>query len=118
MQTNALTCDRCGRPARYRFAAATETAPALRCWLHGLVYGPVVRRAVQVAAVVGTILFVINQLDVVLSGKVTPVVLLRIALTYLVPFLVATYSALAVNALHTPKALPSHVPPTTPGATT
>lgn len=118
MQKDALTCDLCGRPAHYRFAAATGAAPALRCWHHGLVYGPVVRRSLQVAAVVGTILFVINQLDVVLSGKVTPVVLLKIVLTYLVPYLVATYSALAINTLHAARALPSHAPPTTPGATT
>jgi hypothetical protein len=118
MQTDTLKCDHCTRPARYRFSATPGATPALRCWLHGLVYGPVVQRALQVAAVVGTILFVINQLDVVLSGKVTPVVLLKIVLTYLVPFLVATYSALAINVLHTAKAVPSRIPPTTPGATT
>jgi hypothetical protein len=57
-------------------------------------------RALAVAGVVGTILFAINQLDVVVSGQVTGLVLTKIALTYLVPYSVSTYSALAVNRLH------------------
>jgi len=81
MKTQTSVCDICGRPARFRFASAGPT-PALRCWRHAVFYGPVFRRALQVALVVGTILFLINQLDVVLSGKVTPVVVLKIVLTY------------------------------------
>jgi hypothetical protein len=57
----------------------------LRCWRHAVFYGPVVRRALEIAAVVGTALFLINQLDVVLSGKVTPLVVLKIVLTYVAP---------------------------------
>jgi hypothetical protein len=91
-------CDRCGRTARFRFGRA-EAAPAFRCWLHGVMYPPVFRRALLVAAVVGTILFLINQLDVVVSGHLTPVVGLKIGLTFLVPFLVSTYSALEINRL-------------------
>ena len=56
-------------------------------------------RALRVAAVVGTILFVINQLDVVVSGMLTALVAGKIALTYLVPYSVSTYSALEVNRL-------------------
>jgi len=56
-------------------------------------------RALRVAAVVGTILFVINQLDVVVSGTLTALVAGKIALTYLVPYSVSTYSALEVNRL-------------------
>ena len=56
-------------------------------------------RALRVAAVVGTILFVINQLDVVASGTLTALVAGKIALTYLVPYSVSTYSALEVNRL-------------------
>jgi Mg/Co/Ni transporter MgtE len=63
------------------------------------VYGPVLWRALKVAAVVGTVLFVINQLDVVLSGQVTPLVVFKIGLTYLVPFSVSSYSALEANRL-------------------
>lgn len=56
-------------------------------------------RAVRVALVVGVVLFAINQLDVVLRGDITPLVLLKIALTFLVPYTVSTYSALEVNRL-------------------
>jgi hypothetical protein len=51
-----------------------------------------------VALVVGTILMVMNKADVLLSGRISSVVLAKIALTYLVPpFSVSTYSALATN---------------------
>ena len=67
----------------------------------GIVVGVVLvnkwARALRVAAVVGTILFLINQADVVLSGNLTPVVALKVGLTYLVPFSVSTYSALQIN---------------------
>lgn len=56
-------------------------------------------RALRVALVVGVVLFVINQLDVVLRGGLTPVVAAKIALTFLVPYAVSTYSALEVNRL-------------------
>jgi len=52
-----------------------------------------------VALVVGTILIVINQADVLLGGQLTAVVVAKIGLTYLVPFSVSTYSALAANRL-------------------
>lgn len=60
-------------------------------------YRPVTRRALRVALVVGTILFIINQADVVLRGDLTTTVALKIALTYLVPYSVSTYSALQIN---------------------
>jgi hypothetical protein len=88
----------CGRPARYAFARGTGH-PALRCRRHALAYGPVLRQALRVAAVVGTLLFAINQADVVLRGDATPLVLAKVGLTFLVPFGVSTYSALGVNRL-------------------
>jgi hypothetical protein len=51
-------------------------------------------RALGVALVVGTILFAINQLDAVLAGELTLVLIAKVALTYLVPYCVSTYSAL------------------------
>ena len=56
-------------------------------------------RALLVAAIVGTALFAINQLDVVFAGQLTPLVAAKIALTYVVPYSVSTYSALEVNRL-------------------
>ena len=55
------------------------------------------RKTITVALVVGTILFVINQLDVVLSGKATPVVWFKIGLTFLVPFCVSNYGVLVAT---------------------
>jgi len=52
-----------------------------------------------VALVVGTILMVINQADVLLSGHASALTAAKIGLTYLVPFSVSTYSALAANRL-------------------
>jgi hypothetical protein len=115
MKTDVPLCDCCTHIAQFRFARA-GAPPALRCWRHAVFYGPVFRRALQVAAVVGTILFAINQLNVVLSGGVTPFVVLKIALTYLVPFLVSTYSALEINRLRKTSVARGLAPTATPGA--
>ena len=56
-------------------------------------------RALRVAAVVGIVLFTINQLDVVLRGELTLVVVAKVVLTFAVPYAVSTYSALQVNRL-------------------
>ena len=48
-------------------------------------------QSVGAAVVVGTILFFINQADVVFSGRATTATWIRIGLSYLVPFLVSNY---------------------------
>jgi hypothetical protein len=58
---------------------------------------PYLARTATVAVVVGTVLFAINQLDVVLEGRATNVTWLKIALTYLVPFLVSNYGVLTAS---------------------
>jgi len=50
------------------------------------------------SSVVGTILVAINQGDVLLSGHLTALVAAKIGLTYIVPFSISTYSALARTA--------------------
>lgn len=54
-------------------------------------------RTVTVALVVGTVLFAINQLDVVLAGQATPVTWTKTVVTYLVPFCVANYGLLVAS---------------------
>ena len=66
--------------------------------------GGVPRRSFTVALIVGTILMVINQADVLISGNLTALVAAKIGLTYLVPFSVSMYSALAANRLQSPVA--------------
>jgi Mg/Co/Ni transporter MgtE len=53
------------------------------------------RRAFLTALVVGTVLGLINQGDVMLAGQ--PPNLVKVALNYLVPYLVATYGAVGAR---------------------
>ena len=55
--------------------------------------GPGIRRSVVVALVVGTVLNLINQSDALFGDA--PLILWRLALTYLVPFAVASYGSYA-----------------------
>ena len=100
MEARDQACGVRGRASggRYRFAAG-DGVPRVRCLRHAILFPPVFRRAVRVAVLVGTALFLINQADVVLGGDLTPGVAAKIGLTYLIPFSVATYSALAINRL-------------------
>ena len=50
---------------------------------------PHLRRTLLTAAIVGTVLFGINQLDVVINGHATWMTWLKVGVTYCVPFLVA-----------------------------
>ena len=93
-----MLCGVCDRPAAYSFANAAGGRDA-RCLRHALFEPRVRDRALRVAVVVGTVLFAINQLDVVLRGEVSALVVAKIALTFTVPYLVSSYSALQVNRL-------------------
>lgn len=93
-----MRCDRCARRAGYRFVPV-QGDQALRCTRHAISNRPVARRALRVALVVGTVLFAINQLDVVLRGDVTALVGAKVVLTSFVPYGVSTYSALRINAI-------------------
>lgn len=62
-------------------------------WLHLAVRRAVVVRSLKVALVVGPLLIAINYGDAILAGRVTPADGVKMALTALVPYLVATFSA-------------------------
>ena len=55
----------------------------------------IVRRSLIVAAIVGTVLNMINQGDALVAG--THLVAWKIALTYVVPYCVATYGAVTAR---------------------
>ncbi len=57
------------------------------------VTGGVPRRSLWVAAIVGTVLNLINQGDKLFSGQRLEVA--KLTLTYLVPYLVSTYGAVS-----------------------
>ena len=52
------------------------------------------RRTATTALVVGTLLFCINQLDVVLRGDATALVWVKVGVTYFVPFAVSNIGVL------------------------
>ena len=53
----------------------------------------IVRRALKVAALVGTLLLLINHGEAVWNGELDGPRLIRIGLTYLVPYAVSTFSS-------------------------
>lgn len=57
----------------------------------------IVQRSLKVSAVVGTILIVINHGEALLAGNIEPQRLIKMALTYCVPYLVSTYSAVSTT---------------------
>jgi hypothetical protein len=59
-----------------------------------VLHRPHLGKTLRIALVVGTILFCINQLDVVLSGRATALIWAKIALTYCVPFVVSNLGIL------------------------
>jgi hypothetical protein len=61
------------------------------------IYPPHLRKTITLALIVGTILFGINQLDVVVGGRATALVWFKSALTYLVPFCVSNYGILVAT---------------------
>ena len=52
------------------------------------------RRSVIIAGVVGTLLLAINQGDLLLGAEWPDTLVWKVPLTYLVPFIVATWGAL------------------------
>ena len=67
-----------------------------------VLHRPHLVRTITVALVVGTVLFCINQLDVVISGDATTTTYIKSATTYLVPFFVANYGVLTATRRRTP----------------
>ncbi len=66
----------------------------LLCLRHALMHPPLMWRALMTALAIGTVLTIINQLDVILHGGWSPRVALKLGLTYLVPYCVTTWGAL------------------------
>jgi hypothetical protein len=60
-------------------------------------FRPHLVRTIRIAVIVGTILFAINQLDVVVRGRATAFVWLKVALTYLVPFFTSNLGILVAT---------------------
>ena len=75
-------------------------APEWSTWRQApavVLYRPHLHKTIRIALVVGTVLFAINQLDVVLRGAATPLVWFKVAVTYLVPFCVSNLGILIAS---------------------
>ena len=66
---------------------------AMKDWVRLVFSKSVVRRAARYAVVVGSVLVTINHGDAILRGEVDGHRLLRIALTYCVPYCVSSFSS-------------------------
>jgi hypothetical protein len=65
-------------------------------WLDQARRPEVVRRGLRVAAIVGTILVSINYADEILAGSLSRLDWIKMGLTYVVPYCVSTYTAVAM----------------------
>jgi hypothetical protein len=94
--TPPTVCAACGTPLAGRGAFQFQVPGGARvtCPRCALGHRPMLRRSLGVAAVVGTLLLAINQGDVLLRGEWPAALWWKVPLTYLVPFLVATWGAL------------------------
>jgi hypothetical protein len=78
-------------------AAPTPTWATWREALRVIAYGPHLRRTTLIALLVGTVLFCINHLDVVVRGDASTSVWVKSVVTYLVPFCVANAGLLIAS---------------------
>ena len=67
----------------------------LHRWFQTARSSGVVRRAIKVSLIVGTLLVAINHGPYLWAGDIKPFRLFQIALTYVVPYCVATWSSVA-----------------------
>ncbi len=72
-----------------------DAGVTVKCFTCALRHKPMLKRSFIAALVVGTILTLLNQGDVLVSGSWNNALYWKIPLTYCVPFLVATYGALS-----------------------
>jgi hypothetical protein len=98
-----FSCGLTRRPHdRYLTAAFAERRPeqmtrpriaAARTFLRHATARETVRRACGVASVVSPLLLLVNHLDLVLTGPLSLEVLRRLAMNFVVPYLVSSYSS-------------------------
>ena len=107
-QFGVSECGHCGKSVNqgrgFAFKVPTTLASAgtagragqiTKCILCALLHLPMLRRSLTVALIVGTVLTILNQGDIIFAGDWKPALYWKIPLTYCVPFCVATYGALS-----------------------
>ncbi|HMF84387.1 MAG TPA: nitrate/nitrite transporter NrtS [Acidimicrobiia bacterium] len=81
-------------------SVAASRSPKWSTWgeaVRVVLYPAYLRKTVAIAIVVGTVLFAINQLDIVVRGDATTLVWLKSAVTYFVPFCVSNAGVLVAS---------------------
>jgi len=87
-------CAGCARASRRAYRFHELVGVRLRCLGCALTHRPLLRRSLSIALVVGTVLVAINQGDALLGGHWNGALAWKVPLTYVVPFVVATWGAL------------------------
>lgn len=89
-------CHGCGRALRggAAFQFQTPEGPIVKCARCAVHHRPMLCRSLLIALVVGTILLAINQGDLLARAEWPRALWWKAPLTYLVPFVVATWGAL------------------------
>ena len=99
MSPDESECQRCGRSiagrGSYTFRPRGGAPGTTKCFPCAVQHRPMLKRSLVASVVVGTILTALNQGDAIIAGQLTGALAWKIPLTYCVPFLVATYGALA-----------------------
>ena len=102
-----IECGRCGKPVRrgrgfaFKVAATSnlggdsQDGQITKCMFCALRHSTMLKRSLTVAVVVGSILTLLHQGDVLLAGNWKVAMYWKIPLTYCMPFCVATYGALS-----------------------
>ena len=76
-------------------AAPTRTRYRLKAALEACADWANLRRTIPIALVVGVVLTLINQLDVLVAGRATTLTAVKIGLNFCVPFVVSNLGLLA-----------------------
>ncbi len=90
-------CARCDSSLRQglTFTFKTSQGEASKCLYCALLHWPMLKRSLVTALAVGTVLALLNQGNIVLTGSWDSQLYWKIPLTYCVPFLVVSWGALA-----------------------
>ncbi len=74
-------------------ATKSASVETVRAWCRLACSGPIVRRGLKYAIVVGAILIAINHGDAILRGEVTLLLIAKMGLTVIVPYCVSALSS-------------------------
>jgi len=98
-QSGSLSfCLRCNKSLSsvqgHTFQNKLDHSTALKCTTCSLLHMPMIKRSTVTCLIVGSLLTLLNQGDLIIFGQFSSAMLWKIPLTYFVPFGVSTLSGL------------------------